>query len=324
MEIEIYSVSATTEKEKDQKNNHDIFLFEKDHIRTYLRLPREKQDFTKKEIVEMIAYLKENLLNEDPEQTRLQEWLKEQWMDKSYTNTRPTMIQIPAWVNKVKNWNQGWIPILFIKQRHSEWDHSLIELLHSYLEFDFFEVTISETMLMIVISNLELKIPYHQSIELEEFAYGLQAMIQNEWEEEIKIGLHYPIDQIEDLIKEGRQLLLDEKWVMRLWQQVDLLLPWTHQLERLIFSIPEDGLKLFKPLQWPNDPELNKTLEVFFEENLNMSETARRLYIHRNTLQYRLEKIKQATNLDVKKFEDAVIAKIIMMLNKDDGQNTQN
>ena len=53
---------------------------------------------------------------------------------------------------------------------------------------------------------------------------------------------------------------------------------------------------------------------TFFDNNLNISETARRLYVHRNTLVYRLEKIQKKTGLDVRVFEDALTFKIAMMV----------
>ena len=56
------------------------------------------------------------------------------------------------------------------------------------------------------------------------------------------------------------------------------------------------------------------TVFTFFENNLNISETARQLYIHRNTLVYRLEKIQKKTGLDVRVFEDALTFKIAMMV----------
>lgn len=52
----------------------------------------------------------------------------------------------------------------------------------------------------------------------------------------------------------------------------------------------------------------------FFDNNLNVSETARQLYIHRNTLVYRLEKIQKSTGLDVRVFDDALTFKIAMMV----------
>lgn len=56
------------------------------------------------------------------------------------------------------------------------------------------------------------------------------------------------------------------------------------------------------------------TVYTFFDNNLNISETARRLYVHRNTLVYRLEKIQKKTGLDVRVFDDALTFKIAMMV----------
>ena len=62
------------------------------------------------------------------------------------------------------------------------------------------------------------------------------------------------------------------------------------------------------------DEEELTTVFSFFENNLNISETARKLYVHRNTLVYRLEKVEKKTGLDVRKFEDALTFKIAMMV----------
>ena len=62
------------------------------------------------------------------------------------------------------------------------------------------------------------------------------------------------------------------------------------------------------------DEETLSTVNQFFENNLNISETARQLYIHRNTLVYRLEKIQKTTGLDVRRFDDALTFKIALMV----------
>ena len=56
------------------------------------------------------------------------------------------------------------------------------------------------------------------------------------------------------------------------------------------------------------------TIHKFFENNLNISETARQLFVHRNTLVYRLERLERALGLDIRKFEDAMTFKIAMMV----------
>ena len=58
------------------------------------------------------------------------------------------------------------------------------------------------------------------------------------------------------------------------------------------------------------------TIDKFFENSLNVSETSRQLYIHRNTLVYRLDKLQKSTGLDLRVFEDAITFKIALMVVK--------
>lgn len=64
------------------------------------------------------------------------------------------------------------------------------------------------------------------------------------------------------------------------------------------------------------DEETLTTVNKFFENNLNVSETSRQLYIHRNTLVYRLDKLQKMTGLDLRNFDDAIIFKITLMVSK--------
>jgi carbohydrate diacid regulator len=64
------------------------------------------------------------------------------------------------------------------------------------------------------------------------------------------------------------------------------------------------------------DDETLVTVNKFFENNLNVSETSRQLYIHRNTLVYRLDKLQKMTGLDLRNFDDAIIFKITLMVSK--------
>ena len=62
------------------------------------------------------------------------------------------------------------------------------------------------------------------------------------------------------------------------------------------------------------DEETLNTIDTFLENSLNVSETARQLYVHRNTLLYRLEKLQKATGLDIRVFDDALTLKIALMV----------
>ena len=66
--------------------------------------------------------------------------------------------------------------------------------------------------------------------------------------------------------------------------------------------------------------EMLHTIDMFFNKDLNLSDTARQLYIHRNTLVYRLDKIQRQTGLDLRRFEDAITFRILLLLGKCGGE----
>ena len=93
---------------------------------------------------------------------------------------------------------------------------------------------------------------------------------------------------------------------------------------RIIYQLPTTLSEAFKknPIEALDEDTLD-TINRFFENNLNVSETARKLYVHRNTLVYRLEKVKKITGLDLREFEDAILFKVAVMVKKYlDSQNT--
>ena len=89
---------------------------------------------------------------------------------------------------------------------------------------------------------------------------------------------------------------------------------------RLIYQLPVNLCRIFiEEIFGGNqvydlDEETLTTINKFFENNLNVSETSRQLFIHRNTLVYRIEKLQKATGLDIRTFEDAMTFKIAMMV----------
>ncbi len=93
-------------------------------------------------------------------------------------------------------------------------------------------------------------------------------------------------------------------------------------IARLIYQLPTTLCETFLREVFKRgsieslDHETLFTIQRFFENNLNVSETSRKLFVHRNTLVYRLEKIKKITGLDLREFDDAIIFKIALMVNK--------
>ena len=93
-------------------------------------------------------------------------------------------------------------------------------------------------------------------------------------------------------------------------------------IARLIYQLPTTLCEMFLKEIFKKgsivglDHETLFTIQKFFENNLNVSETSRKLFVHRNTLVYRLEKIKKLTGLDLREFDDAIVFKVALMVKK--------
>ncbi|MBO5779078.1 MAG: helix-turn-helix domain-containing protein, partial [Clostridia bacterium] len=91
---------------------------------------------------------------------------------------------------------------------------------------------------------------------------------------------------------------------------------------RLIYQLPTSLCEMFLQEVFKKGPlesldrETHTTIQAFFENNLNVSETSRKLFVHRNTLVYRLEKIRKLTGLDLREFEHAITFKVALMVKK--------
>lgn len=91
---------------------------------------------------------------------------------------------------------------------------------------------------------------------------------------------------------------------------------------RIIYQLPTTLCEMFISEVFKKNPidaldqETLYTINKFFENNLNVSETSRKLFVHRNTLVYRLEKIKKLTGLDLREFDHAIIFKVALMVKK--------
>jgi hypothetical protein len=150
---------------------------------------------------------------------------------------------------------------------------------------------------------------------------GLYEMLSNEWVGECHLAVHYPMNPAKALlltVSELRETIMLGKMFH---VGANIHLPWKMRLENLLNEVPErEKLSFVHQIFKRNDPSLDSetltTLERFFALDCNVSETAKKLYIHRNTLLYRLDRFKQETGLDVRQFNDAVLVKIALLLYK--------
>ncbi|QJC50365.1 PucR family transcriptional regulator [Paenibacillus albicereus] len=224
------------------------------------------------------------------------------------------------------------IPFLLIREYHGLADEPYAELdklLRSFFEEEIILLPLQRNEWLILSPTAPLSDTLLESGEEEEseeeslrsIGLGLHEMLASEWLGECHIAIALPIQPSKSIV-ETTALLRETVQLGRRFQiGASVHLPWELHLERLISAIPEGDRarfveQAFSRSDYYVEPEIMTTLETFFSLDCNVSETAKKLYIHRNTLLYRLDKLKQETGLDVRLFRDAVMVKVILLLYK--------
>lgn len=156
---------------------------------------------------------------------------------------------------------------------------------------------------------------------LASIASGLHEMLASEWFGDCHIAVAHPVSPSKGMVETTITLRETISLGRKFHVGMNLHFPWLLQLERLLNAIPEPQRAKYleqslKRADLFVEAEMLATLDTFFSLDCNVSETAKKLYIHRNTLLYRLDKLKQETGLDVRQFRDAVLVKIILLLYK--------
>ena len=136
------------------------------------------------------------------------------------------------------------------------------------------------------------------------------------------VGIGTPINNIKDLASSFKEAQIAME-VGKVFDTEKQVISYDHLgIARLIYQLPLPLCRMFikevlHGLTMDDfDDETLATVNKFFENNLNVSETSRQLYIHRNTLVYRLDKLQKSTGLDLRVFEDAITFKIALMVVK--------
>ncbi|ANY73511.1 PucR family transcriptional regulator [Paenibacillus ihbetae] len=208
---------------------------------------------------------------------------------------------------------------------------ALQRLLRSYFDGDIVLVPLHEKewlilaqqqLLVGIIDDKEELTADGDQESLALFCMGLYELISTEWVGDFHISAIPAVNALHAL-PQAVNMLRETMTIGRTFQVKEHIhLSTGLHLERLVYSIPEYQRNLFLReyaaghTDLFEDSETLSTLESFFELDCNVSETAKHLYIHRNTLLYRLDKIKQETGLDVRSFSDAVLVKITLLLYK--------
>ena len=159
--------------------------------------------------------------------------------------------------------------------------------------------------------------------ELEKMAKDMLDTLRAEGgEEQIHIAYGTIVNDIKEVSKSYKEAKLALDVGKIFFDEKDIVAYTTLGIGRLIYQLPLPLCKMFiKEIfegKSPDDfdEETLTTINKFFENSLYVSETSRQLYIHRNTLVYRLDKLQKSTGLDLRVFEDAITFKIALMVVK--------
>ena len=158
--------------------------------------------------------------------------------------------------------------------------------------------------------------------EIEKAASGIVAFLEKENMKHVRIAYGTVVNEIKEVSRSYKEAKMALDVGKIFFGERNVVAYSELGIGRLIYQLPIPLCKMFiKEIfdgKSPDDfdEETLTTINRFFENSLNVSETSRQLFIHRNTLVYRLDKLQKSTGLDLRVFEDAITFKIALMVVK--------
>ena len=157
---------------------------------------------------------------------------------------------------------------------------------------------------------------------LEKAGREMLARIAENYQVKAVVGISAVVNTLKDLAKAYKEARI----ALEVGKVFDIEKPVMSYedlgIGRLVYQLPSTLCDIFLQEVFKKgsleslDKETLMTVQSFFENNLNVSETSRKLFVHRNTLVYRLEKIRKLTGLDLREFDHAVTFKVALMVKK--------
>lgn len=181
-----------------------------------------------------------------------------------------------------------------------------------------FVISISETDIAVV---KEVR-PNIESKDLEKLARSIADSLGVEFYTRTLVGIGTAVTGVKELARSFKEAQVALE-VGKVFDTEKSIISYENLgIARLIYQLPTTLCDMFLKEIFKRgsidslDHETLFTIQRFFENNLNVSETSRKLFVHRNTLVYRLEKIRKITGLDLREFDDAIVFKVALMVKK--------
>ncbi len=158
--------------------------------------------------------------------------------------------------------------------------------------------------------------------QVEKLARSIVDTVQSEFYLKVTVGLGTVVSTLKELARSYKEAQVAIE-VGKVFDTEKSVVNYENLgIGRLIYQLPNTLCEMFLNEVFKVgaleclDRETLLTIQCFFENNLNVSETSRKLFVHRNTLVYRLEKIRKITGLDLREFEHAITFKVALMVKK--------
>lgn len=181
-----------------------------------------------------------------------------------------------------------------------------------------FVLHIDDQDIVVILDATELT----QGKDIEEKARQIADTIETEMFVKVNVGIGTVAENIKELARSFKEAQVTLE-VGKVFDTEKNIISYENLgIGRLIYQLPTKLCEMFLQEVFKKgsiellDSETIITIQKFFENNLNVSETSRKLYVHRNTLVYRLDKIYKLTGLDLRTFDDAIVFKVAMMVKK--------
>ncbi len=207
---------------------------------------------------------------------------------------------------------------VYLIETKSERDSMITEILKGMFSTQSGDyVTAVDESNVILIKSLESGVTAE---DLNEIADSIVSTVNAEAMTNVRVAYGTVVQELKDVSKSYKEakMALD---VGKIFYAEKMVAAYSALgIGRLIYQLPVNLCRIFieeifgENIPAELDEETMNTLNKFFENNLNVSETSRQLFVHRNTLVYRIEKIQKSTGLDLRSFDDALTFKIALMV----------
>ncbi|MBP5282005.1 MAG: helix-turn-helix domain-containing protein [Lachnospiraceae bacterium] len=208
--------------------------------------------------------------------------------------------------------------VVFLIETQGEKDGMVMELLKGMFSAQAGDyVTAVDENNAIVIKSLDAEA---SGKDLEAIAETIVDMVSAEAMISVRVALGTVVGELKDISKSYKEAKMAMEVGKIFYAEKSVAAYHSLGIGRLIYQLPVNLCKIFieeifgENIPTELDDETLNTLNKFFENNLNVSETARQLYVHRNTLVYRIERIQESTGLNLRSFDDALTFKIALMV----------